>query len=442
VAEPRPTPSVGGTDTVDGRSGPEVEADTAVNPGSTRRQALWTLLSQVFSSLANFSLTIAVARAVDATVGGAFTYAFLVFSLTLGLSRAITIEPLIIRFSAVMGAPRRRAIVQAAGASSAMGLLCGVISALAGLGVGEILGLALVMLLLVLPGHFLQDSWRSAAFAAGSPRVAAVNDAVRTAVQSVGIAACVISGTDVLAWYMLSWAAGSWAGALLGIAQFGRPGGPRASVSWLRQNTGLSVRLGSDYAINMGTSTITTSILAAMLGLAATGGLRFALSILGPIQILFGAASSFVVPLLARRLAVHGARSLWRPGMLVSLVCVGVSLVAVGVLLFLPDSLGRELLGDSWEGARAVMPAVGAGQCAIAVSIGAALVLKALSRADLLLKGTLVQAPLIFLLGVGGGLWLGIEGAAWGMALAQVVGAAITVTLARGAALRQPPSAG
>jgi O-antigen/teichoic acid export membrane protein len=430
---PRPTVAAGSAADVGDMAHPPASARTA------RRQALWTLLSQVLSSLASFALTIAVARAVDQVVGGAFTYAFLIFSLMLGLSRAITIEPLVIRFSAVLGAPRRLAIHQATGASIATGLLAGLLVAGAGLVVGGVLGTALLLLLAVLPGHFLQDAWRSAAFAAGRPAAAAANDAVRFVVQSAALVACTVTGTDSLTWYLLSWAGGAWAGAITGILQFGRPAGLRRSTAWLGQNVGLSMRLGSDYAINMGTATLTTSLLAALLGLAATGGLRFALSILGPIQVLFGAMSSFMVPTLARRLSASGPRSLWRPALTVSAVCLVLSAFVVGVLLLLPDAAGEELLGRSWDTARDVMPGVGAAQCAIAVATGPSLALKAMGRADLLLRTTAVQAPLILLLGVGGGLWIGIVGAAWGMALAQVAGAAVVMLLTRRATARSGP---
>ncbi|OMQ15559.1 hypothetical protein A7K94_0208570, partial [Modestobacter sp. VKM Ac-2676] len=223
-----------------------------------------------------------------------------------------------------------------------------------------------------------------------------------------------------------------------GALQFGRPALLRGSRSWLRDHAGLSARLGSDYLINMGAFTVATSVLAALLGFAATGGLRFAQTILGPIQVLFGATTAFLVPLLARRLASGGPASLRRLSALTSLACFGISAAVVAVLLLIPTWLGRELLGASWDEARQVMVAVGWSQCVNAIVIGASLPLKAMGRADLLLRITAVQAPLILALGVGGGVWLGIEGAAWGMAAAQTAGCATGMTLAWRAMTRRP----
>jgi O-antigen/teichoic acid export membrane protein len=395
-----------------------------------RRQAVWTITGQVLSSVANFSLTIAVARAVDAEVGGAFTYAFLVFSLGLGLMHTISTDPLVIRFSA--GSDGRPAAVRAAaGSSLLLGVLAGLVCLVAGLVARGELGSALALLGLVLPGQFLQDSFRRAAFATGDARRAAANDGLRLLVQTAGIAACAWTGTTDLTWYMLTWALGAWAGALLGMRQFGLPRGRRGSVVWIRANAPLSVRLGSEFAVNMGGFTLTTSLLAAILGLAATGGLRFAQTLLGPIQVLFGAVVAFVVPLLARRLATSGPRSLSRPTQVVTLGCAAICAAVVGVLLLLPDAAGRELLGDSWPTARAVLLPVGVTQCAQAVLLCVGLPLKAMGRADQLLWVTLVQAPLSMVLALTGALTTGIEGAAWGLATGHGVGCLVMVLVAR-----------
>jgi len=249
-------------------------------------------------------------------------------------------------------------------------------------------------------------------------------------VQGAGIAICIVTGTDQLAWYLLAWAVSVWVAGMLGVRQFSRPSGLPRSISWIREHLGLSLRLGADYLLNMGTVALTTSVLVSLLGFAATGGLRFAQTLLGPIQVLLAALGSFMVPLLARRLAVRGAPSIRRPASLMALGSCGVAAVVLLVLLVLPATVGEELLGESWDEARLVMPAVGLSACLVALAMGGSLSLKVLGRADLLFRVTMLQAPLIFLLGVGGGLWLGIQGAAWGLATAQGVGCAVIVVVA------------
>ena len=413
-----------------GREPTIVPAAASVRSPSTRRQAGWTVADQLVVSATNFVLTIAVARAVDARTGGAFTIALLVFTFGLGLMRTIATDPLAIRFSAASQDSRDRALAAAAGASVLLGMVAALISMAVGAATGGDLGLALVLLALVLPGHFLQDSWRSAAFTIGHARAATVNDTVRMVCQFVGLGVCAWSGTDELAGFMASWALSVWVAALVGIRQFRRPRPGRCASAWLRENAALSLRLGGDYAVNIGGITLTTSLLAALLGLAATGGLRFAQTLLGPIQVLFGAVAAFMVPLLVRRLTGRGPQSLGRPAWLLSLGCLTVSVLVVGLLLALPDEVGRELLGDSWENARAVLLPVGVTQSAIAIALGGGLPLKAMGRADVLLRVTLFQAPLVLGLALGGAVLAGIEGAAWGMAGGQSIGSLVLVVLA------------
>jgi O-antigen/teichoic acid export membrane protein len=408
----------------------EVPVAAAVPSHPAGRQAGWTIADQLVVSATNFLLTIAVARAVDARTGGAFTYALLVFTFGLGLMRTIATDPLVIRFSAASRKRRTTSLAAAAGAGVLLGLVAALLSLAAGLVAGGDLGLALVLLAVVFPGHFLQDSWRSAAFTIGHARAAAVNDVVRMVCQVLGIALCIWAGTDDLAWYMATWAASAWVAALVGVRQFGRPGSWRRASAWLRENTALSLRLGGDYAVNIGGITLTTSLLAALLGLTATGGLRFAQTLLGPIQVLFGAVAAFMVPMLVRLLTARGPQALRRPAWVLSLGCLLVSITVVGLLLLLPESIGRELLGDSWDNARAVLLPVGVTQSAIAIALGGGLPLKAMGRADLLLRVTLFQAPLVLGLSLGGAFWSGIEGAAWGIACGQSIGSVLLVVLA------------
>ncbi|RBY87373.1 hypothetical protein [Blastococcus sp. TF02A-26] len=409
-----------------------IGANEAASPArSSLHQAAWTAVDQVFSSIANFGITIAVARAVNEHVAGSFAYAFLLFSLALGIMHCVATDPFVIRFSAAGARERSAAARRAAGSSLLVALVAAMLCLTAALAVRGDIGAALLLLAAVLPGHFLQDSWRSAAFASGDARKAAANDGLRMVVEVAAIGLCIWSGTTELVWYMASWALGTWAGAMLGVWQFGTPRGWRASLAWLRESAPLGVRLGSEFTISMGGFALTTTLLLVILGTADTGGMRFAQTLLGPIQVLFGAIVSFVVPFLARRLAALGPRALGRPTLLITACSVAICVTVVGVLLLLPDSVGRELLGDSWKTAQQVLLPVGVTQCAQAVMLCAGLPLKALSRADVLLRATLVQAPLSMALALGGALSHEIVGAVWGLALGHSVGCVVLVFLVR-----------
>ena len=72
------------------------------------RRASWSFGDQALSSLTNFALAVVVARAVTAEEFGAFGLAFSAYLLVLGLVRAVTAEPLLVRASHVEPAEHAR----------------------------------------------------------------------------------------------------------------------------------------------------------------------------------------------------------------------------------------------------------------------------------------------------------------------------------------------
>lgn len=388
-----------------------------------RQRAGWTLGDQVLSSGTNAALSIVIARSVDASGFGAFSVAFVAFSFLIGLSRATVTDPLIVRFSSA-GADLAHAGRRAAGTALVLGAVAGLVSGAAALLLGGQVGAALLGLSFVLPGLLVQDAWRQLFFAAGRPRAATVNDAVWAASQVVLIGGVlVLDRTSVFA-LTVAWGAAASVAALAGALQAGGAPHPRASWAWLREHRDLNVHLAAGYALNMGAVHVTMALVGVIGGLTAVGALRAAQVLLGPLQVLFAGATSFALPLLSRRAAqdVPGVR---RPALLVSALAAMAATGWLVVLLLLPDALGQQLLGDSWDTARQVLPAVGAMMVLIAGVTGATLALKALSIGGRLLTATLVQAPLILVLGCTGAYLDGARGAALGLAVAHVGGFAV-----------------
>jgi hypothetical protein len=84
------------------------------------------------------------------------------------------------------------------------------------------------------------------------------------------------------------------------------------------------------------------------------------------------------------------------------------------VLLLLPDSLGPELLGDTWETASALLPATGAQYVFMALGATGLLTLRVLRpRATLPIQLTFSLVSICCLLG--GYALGGVLGAAWGL---------------------------
>lgn len=388
------------------------------------RRAAWTLVGQVASSATSAALAVLLARSVDAEGFGAFGIAFAVFTLVIGMTRAVVTTPLLVHHSAAPAASQAGPARQCAGASLAVGLAAGSLCLAAAAVVPGELRVALAVLGLSLPGVLVQDAWRQALFTAARPRDAALNDLVWAAVQAALSALVLSSGAASTATLMATWGAGALVGALLGARQLGGRPLLSGALPWARRHGPTGARLGAEYALVMGAHTLVTLALGAVAGLGATGAVRGAQTLLGPLQVLVFAAGSFVVPSLARRRASHGRAGLTTLAVKTSLTTGGLAVAVVGALLLLPDAWGRALLGDSWAGASRVLLPLGLLAVAVGASQGAVLSLK-LARADLLLRAATAFAPLVLVGGLVGAVVAGAVGAAWATAGAQVLHTAL-----------------
>ena len=299
--------------------------------------------------------------------------------------------------------------------------------------------MALLALGLSLPGLLVQDCWRYAFFAAGRARSAAINDLVWAAVQFAAIGLLLAAGQRSVFLLTLAWGGAALVAAVVGSLQAGILPAPWATVRWFRATRDLNLRLGLEYIVNMGAVNASIYLIGGIAGLIAVGAIRAAQVLLGPLQLLFFGLSAFALPLLST-MARAGDRLL-RVTVLLSCAITVVSLVWVGALLLLPRRAGEALLGDSWAGAWSVLLPIGVVMVAVGSTTGPRVGLKALRRADLLLRVTAVQAPFILVLGVAGALVDGARGAAVGYAVADIVGATLiwTAFLRADAAGRVPP---
>jgi O-antigen/teichoic acid export membrane protein len=385
------------------------------------RRALWTFTDQALSSLTNAALTIVVAREVGADAFGAFALALLTFSFVIGLGRSTIGDPYVIRFSDADPVTRHTATSQAAGAAVAFGLFAAAICIVAGLLIphGQSSG-GLFALALSLPGLLLQDTWRYAFFAADRPAAATLNDALWAVLQFSLLGVLLVRDVHSVFWITMVWGMSALVSAVVGGVQMGVLPSVAAANRWFYRTRDLNIRMGVDFAFNMGAVNLAIYVITAVVGLIASGALRAAQTLLGPLNLFRSGLDSFVLPMMARTAGSGG--SLFRLAALTSAAATVVSGIWVGTLLLLPDSVGEDVLGESWVGARSVLIGTGIVQLSVSIVLGASLAMKALRRADQLLRVTVVQAPLIIGFGCLGAWQWGVVGAANGFGLAQVVG--------------------
>src|SRR5918993_4018208 len=138
----------------------------------------WGVADQALSSLTNFGIGICVARLLGPSELGAFSLAFVTYFVALNATRGLATDPLLVRYSGVEPASWRRAVRDATGMVTVVGLILGACFVTAGMLLGGSLRLAFVSMGLVLPGLLLQDSWRYSFFAAGRGKLGFMNDVV------------------------------------------------------------------------------------------------------------------------------------------------------------------------------------------------------------------------------------------------------------------------
>jgi hypothetical protein len=384
----------------------------------------WGLGDQALSSLTNFALNLLVARQVGVDQLGVFSLVFATYLLALGVSRSLNSDALAVRYRAADQPAWREATARAAGGALGLGLVAGAACALAGWVAGGLLGQALLVLGLWLPGLLLQDVWRFAFVARGRSAQAFLNDLVWTLVLAAALAVLLAGGGGSVLAFELAWAGAAAVAAAAGIAQARLLPWPPNPLGWWRRHRDLNLRYLGEFLTIGAVSQLNSYGISAVAGLAAVGALRAGEILVGPVYVLFMGGNMIAVAEGARL----ASRSVARVGRLGLLVSAGMSACAVAwgtVLVLAPDSVGTRVLGPTWYAAAAVLVPYVLVTIGLTASAGPQTGLRALGAARRGLRARLVAAPLLLAGAVGGAALAGAAGAAWGMAAGYWAAAAV-----------------
>ncbi|MFE9478597.1 hypothetical protein ACFYNM_08320 [Streptomyces spororaveus] len=369
--------------------------------------AVASVLDQAASSATNILVLVLAARLSSASGFADFSMVYVTFSVLLGLNMAYVGQSLVLEKGERLGAECRSAVGFTAAASAAVGAVL----LLGGLVLPGATGTAFAALGLVLPLVLLQDGLRYCFSALRAPERALAADALRLvcvvaalALQPEGASA----GRLVLAWGLSALpalGAGLWL-----LRPYVR--GARADLRPYLRRGHLGQRFVVEFAVGNGSSQLAVLGLGVFATPLAVGALRGATTLFGPLNVLFNSANAFGPPVLGR---LGGKRATVRATAALGLVLAAVGAGWATALYLLPDRLGRELLGDTWAGASALLPATGAQYAVMGLGTCALLTLRVLAP-----KATLSLQVVFSLLSVGlllGGyaVW-GVAGAAWGLA--------------------------
>ncbi|MDG9675552.1 hypothetical protein [Micromonospora sp. DH14] len=359
------------------------------------------------SSLGNLLLSIAVARSETIAGVGQFAIAFSLYVLTTGLARAVVTD-------SVLAVGRLESIGRGSTRASAVGVAVGLVVAFAGV---LIRSPYLTIVGVLLPGLVLYDYNKVVNLGLARPRVALVQEVFWTTLTSVAVMLNLLHVVPSVAVFGI-WAG---AGALIGYSVAVLQKYP-VVPSWglARSETKVAMGFGGQFLVTSGSAQLASSMLAATAGTAVVGALSAGRTILGPITLLSGAASSLMIPYLARTRTAQPQVRL-RAALRLTLLVGGLTLPLALLLPLIPDSVGRSVLAGNWSSAQPLLLALaleGLLQAPALIGFAGHRIQQAGGRA--LLLGS-VMGLLRVLLVVTGGVILGAPGAAYAMVVMALI---------------------
>lgn len=419
-------------------------AATDIKRGTGSGHVRWGVVDQAVSSATNALLSVMVARQASAVGFGAFGIAYTVYLFSLGFTRAVAAEPLLIRRpAAVRSDPSgdgaavggvgsaagvagvvRGAVGSAAGAAIVIGVLIGLGCAAAAVAIGGQIGAALLPLGIGLPALLVQDVWRFELIAGGRGRDATVNDLV-WGVTLVGALAIAPKASEAgLAPLVVAWVGTGALAAVLGAWQTSAVPAPMRARRWLREQRDLIPHLVLEFLARTGGRQLTVFAVGLVSGLAALGAIRAAEVVFGPLNVILLGANVSAVPHIASVLR-RAPGDLAAAARRLSLQLAGLALAVGALSLAIPTSLGRTILGASWSVAAPVLIPQALLMAGNAANTGPLAGLRALEQVARSARVRMLLSPLSVVVGTVGALAGGAVGATLGLAAVNWLGAGL-----------------
>jgi hypothetical protein len=388
-----------------------------------RARVMWTAFDQAVCSASNVAVALLVARTASARDFGVFSLVFAGYLCVVGVSRAVSTDAFAIRFSS-----QRAGVDQAVKGAVGLALLVGtagagimVFASLFVAGSAKNMALALA---LAIPGLAVQDAWRYTLLARGRPRAATANDAFWVAAQCVAFAFLAFSHGAEPWKIVAAWGMAGNAAAILGAFQSRSFPTPIRAMEWWCAHRDLGGRFVVDFMTVAGTRYAAFFTIPFLVNIEASGALRGAQTLLGPITALDLSAGIFLV-IEGRRLYARAPGRELRM-LIVTASSMAALALACGVGMFLlPTGLGELALGATWLGARRIVVPLSFVVAANCLATGAIAGLRIREAAASALSVRLVAAPTILGATLLGAWTAGIVGAASAQALATLSFAAI-----------------
>ena len=385
----------------------------------------WGVADQAISSLSNFALGIFVARTFGASSFGAFTLAYVTYTVVINAARGLATDPLLVRHSGDVHRRWRRATSAATGTALVVGVVAGAVCIAAGVFLPAPVGPVFVALGVGLPGLTLQDSWRFAFFAHGRGSSAFVNDLFWTVLLVLALVALDSAGNGSAARCLLAFGGTAALAAVLGAVQAGVLPRPIRAAAWLRTHHQLSVRYLVENVSISAASQLRSFVLGAVAGLAAVGYVRASEILMGPFLVVLMGISQVAVPEASRvfhRASGHLVRFCLLLGGAQAAAAVAWGLILMTVF---PLGPGPALLNELWIPTAQLLPAITLTVAAASFTTAATAGLRAMGVARRSLRAQLTASAAYAIGGAGGAIVGGALGSSWGVTIAQCLSALV-----------------
>lgn len=262
-----------------------------------RGRIVLTFADQAVSSVSNFVTGVVIARLSGAAEFGDYALALTVWLIVVGLHRALVTEPVIVTSRELDHTPA--VVARGVSAEVLLGAAVSAVVAVAG-GIALVAGLRIGALLLALspwfPALLVQDYWRAMAFRERRPGRALVNDLVFAGVQFACIALFVQLGWRSAPFIITAWGIGATAGAAVGLRWFPGVGPLREGWALLRDLWGMSRWLLADFVSGFTSDQAYIAFAALLLSRTDYGGVRAAISLMGPAYVITLACGNLGLP--------------------------------------------------------------------------------------------------------------------------------------------------
>jgi O-antigen/teichoic acid export membrane protein len=383
------------------------------NQSAGRRLRLITI-DQAIAGASNVLAAVLAARLLGVASFGLFGILFLIYTIVIGVSRALVSDPLLVH---PVEAEQRPGDVIAT--SCMLGIGLGAVVLVAGFAAhpwNPSLGNALMALSVCVPLLVLQDLGRYFAFATQRPTRAVALDLAWLLIMFGAVAALFITNTRTLAGFIVAWAG---SGAAAGLLLFWQYRGLEIGLgfSWLRHTWTFSWRYLISYTSTQGAALAASSGVGAVAGARALGGVQGAMLLVRPFMTFQVAATAASIGEVTR--ASAESRRLRRHATRTSALTTGIALGNAVVLVVLPDRLGEIVLGASWHAVKPLLLATGVQIICLGLLTGMRAGLLGMRAIRQVMARDVATTVVVLVATVCGAIVNGAKGALWAVALGQ-----------------------